>query len=107
MPTGGRTEQAYKHRARDVGERRTCGIDDRPVASMSRDVEARGSSGLAASRAPSDLISKAQRGNKARARMRCESAPSRHRRAAAKRRDPVIHRGKTMDCRVKPGNDNG
>jgi hypothetical protein len=29
----------------------------------------------------------------------------RHHRAGAKRRDPVIHLAKEMDCRVKPGND--
>jgi hypothetical protein len=64
QPTGGRAEQAYKHRARDAGEKadlryyNTNGGPgrDRRSASVSRDAEARGSAGPPASRAPSDLF---------------------------------------------------
>jgi len=72
MPTGGRTEQAYKHRARDVGETANLRSFFRN-APASRDAEARGFLGTPASRAPSDLISKAPRDDKARTHTRRES----------------------------------
>ena len=64
-PTGGFAEQAYKHRARDAGEkadlRNSKHQDGGPAglsrsASVSRDIEARGSVRPPASRAPSDLF---------------------------------------------------
>ena len=66
--TGGFAEQAYKHRARDAGEKADLRFlrqqnggpgRDRRSASVSRDAEARGSVGPPASRAPSDLFERA------------------------------------------------
>ena len=69
--TGGFAEQAYKHRARDAGEKADLRFlqygrrpgRDRRSASVSRDAEARGSVRPPASRAPSDLFRERNRPN--------------------------------------------
>ena len=84
--TGGFAEQAYKHRARDAGEKADLRflrqMDGGPgrarrSASVSRDAEARGSARPPASRAPSDLFRARNRPNDsgAEALRKCTAAP--------------------------------